>query len=173
MLYNARVTTDFHSSSGESARYSGLQILITMTQNSLNTDHVLSATTTSECSIHLDDLRNFAARLRSISERARKLLVHIAEMAYHGRGQDRRTDVAYLPELYESTGLDVESMYALLKELQAAQFVVVEDQYPFEDVKILSCGSGWNALAAISSLAEAKRIPLRDVIADVHFELLQ
>ena len=138
-----------------------------MTQNSLNTDHVLSATTTSECSIHLDDLRNFAARLRSISERARKLLVHIAEMAYHGRGQDRRTDVAYLPELYESTGLDVESMYALLKELQAAQFVVVEDQYPFEDVRILPCASGWNALAALSSASEAKRISLRDIIVEL------
>jgi hypothetical protein len=119
------------------------------------------------------DLRDFTSRLRSISERARKLLVHIAEMAYHGRGQDRRADVAYLPELYESTGLDVESMYALLKELQDRRFVAVEDPYPFEDVKILPCASGWNALAAVSSMSQAQNISLRDIIVDLRFELLQ
>ncbi|PYY15862.1 MAG: hypothetical protein DMG61_06065 [Acidobacteria bacterium] len=122
---------------------------------------------------HANDLRDFDVRLRSVSERARKLLVHIAEMAYHGRGQDRAADVAYLPELYESTGLDVESMYALLKELQAARFIAVQDPYPFEDVKILPCASGWNALAAISSLCEAKGISMRDIIVNFRFELLQ
>jgi len=120
-----------------------------------------------------EDLQDFVVRLRSISERARKLFVHIAEMAYHGRGQGRKTDVAYLPELYESTGLDVESMYTLLKELQAARFVALEDPYPFEDVKILPCTSGWNALAAIFSFAETENIPVRDIIVDLRFELLQ
>src|SRR5689334_21260398 len=86
-----------------------------------------SALSESERTARDKDLHEFATRLHSISERARKLLAHIAEMAYHGRGQDRRTDAAYLPELYESTGLDVESMYALLNELQTARFINVED----------------------------------------------
>ena len=122
---------------------------------------------------HAEDLRDFASRLRSVSERARKLLVSIAEMAYHGRGQERRPDVAYLPELYESTGLDVESMYTLLQELQQARLVAVEDQYPFEDIRILACPSGWNALEAIARFAEAEKIPLRDILVDLRFELLK
>jgi hypothetical protein len=126
-----------------------------------------SALSESERTARDKDLHEFATRLHSISERARKLLVQIAEMAYHGRGQDRRTDVAYLPELYESTGLDVESMYALLKELQTARFINVEDPYPFEDVEILPCGSGWNALAAISRFCETEGIPVRDIIVDL------
>ena len=64
-------------------------------------------------------------------------------------------------------------MYALLKELQAARFIAVQDPYPFEDVKILPCASGWNALAAISSLCEAKGISMRDIIVNFRFELLQ
>jgi len=126
----------------------------------------------SERAVRARDLHDFAMRLRSVSERARKLLLHIAQKAYHGRGQDRRVDVAYLPELYESTGLDVESMYALLEELQAARFIDVEDRYPFEDVRILSCGSGWNPLSAIYRVAEAENIPVRDIIVDLRFELL-
>ena len=122
---------------------------------------------------HAEDLRDFDSRLRSVSERARKLLVSIAEMAYHGRGQERRPDVAYLPELYESTGLDVESMYTLLQELQQARLVAVEDQYPFEDIRILACPSGWNALEAIARFAEAEKIPLRDILVDLRFELLK
>src|SRR5579859_8032823 len=82
------------------------------------------------------DLLTLAERLRSISERARKLLVHITELAYRGRGQQRKPDVAYLPELYESCGLGVEEMYPLLKELKAAAFIDVEDYYPFEDIRL-------------------------------------
>jgi len=126
----------------------------------------------SERAVRARDLSDFAARLRSVSERARKLLLHIAQKAYHGRGQERKLDVAYLPELYESTGLDVESMYELLKELQAARFIDVEDRYPFEDVRILSCGSGWDALSAIYRVAEAENIPIRDIIVELRFELL-
>ena len=118
------------------------------------------------------DLLDLAARLRSVSERARKLLASIAEMAHHGRGQERQTDAAYLPELYESTGLDVESMYTLLQELQAERLIAVEDPYPFEDIKILPCASGWNALAAIYHFSEVEKVPLRDIIVDLRFELL-
>ena len=123
--------------------------------------------------LRLEDLRNFAERLRSVSERARKLLAHIAEMGYHGRGKERKPDVAYLPELYESSGLDVESMYELLKELQRARFIAVEERYPFEDVKILPCASGWNALAAISQFCGSTTVPLRDILVELRFELLQ
>lgn len=131
-----------------------------------------TALTKQERTQHAEDLLDLASRLGSVSERARKLLVSVAEMAYHGRGQERRTDVAYLPELYESTGLDVESMYALLQELQAARLIAVEDPYPFEDIKIMPCPSGWNALAAISRFSESEKVALRDIIVDGGFELL-
>ena len=121
---------------------------------------------------HTEYLLDFAARLRSVSERARKLLASIAEMAYHGRGEGRRTDVAYLPELYESTGLDVESMYVLLQQLQSAKLIALEDPYPFEDIKILPCASGWNALGVISRFAESEKVSLRDILVDLRFELL-
>ena len=90
-----------------------------------------------EASGHTEDVREFSDRLRSVSEHARKLLAHIAELAYHGRGQQRKPDVAYLPELHESCGLDVEAMHSLLDELQRAKLVRLEDPYPFEGVKIL------------------------------------
>lgn len=120
-----------------------------------------------------EELRDFSQRLLGVSEQARKLLVHIAQLAYHGRGQQRKVDVAYLPELHESCGLDVDAMYALLKELRAAKFIEVEDQYPFEDVKILPMRSGWNALAAIARFSEDQKIALRDILVEGHFDLLQ
>lgn len=141
-----------------------------MTSTKINLESI--GLTKQERTSHAEDLRDLAVRLRSVSERARKLLVSVAEMAYLSRGQDRQSDVAYLPELYESTGLDVESMYALLQELQAARLIAVEDPYPFEDIKILPCASGWNALAAILRFADAEKVPLRDIIVDLHFELL-
>jgi hypothetical protein len=120
-----------------------------------------------------EELRDFSQRLLGVSDQARKLLVHIAQLAYHGRGQQRKADVAYLPELHESCGLDVDAMYALLKELRAAKFIEVEDQYPFEDVKILPMRSGWNALAAIARFSEDQKIALRDILVEGHFDLLQ
>lgn len=99
--------------------------------------------------------------------------MHIAQLAYHGRGQQRKADVAYLPELHESCGLDVDAMYALLKELHAAKFIEMEDQYPFEDVRILPIASGWNALAAIARLCEEQEIALRDILVEGRFDLLQ
>jgi hypothetical protein len=120
-----------------------------------------------------EELRDFSQRLLGVSEQARKLLVHIAQLAYHGRGQQRKVDVAYLPELHESCGLDVDAMYSLLKELRAAKFIEVEDQYPFEDVKILPMRSGWNALAAIARFSEDQKIALRDILVEGHFDLLQ
>jgi hypothetical protein len=133
----------------------------------------VSALHETERAAHSDEIRDFTARLRSTSERARKLLAQIAEVAYHGRGQERKVDVAYFPELYESSGLDVESMYKLLEELQTAGFVSIEEKYPFEDVRIVPCASGWNALSAISRFSELEKIPLRDLVVDLRLELLQ
>jgi hypothetical protein len=126
-----------------------------------------------ERAVRAEELRDFSQRLLGVSEQARKLLVHIAQLAYHGRGQQRKADVAYLPELHESCGLDVDAMYSLLKELRAAKFIEVEDQYPFEDVKILPMRSGWNALAAIARFSEDQKIALRDILVEGHFDLLQ
>lgn len=119
------------------------------------------------------DLDQFERQARSISEHARKLLVQIVELAYHGRGEQRKPDVAYLPELYESCGLGVEAMYPLLDELRNSGLIAVEDLYPFEDVKISSTADGVNLLREISRLCESEKIPLRDVIVDLRFELLQ
>jgi hypothetical protein len=127
----------------------------------------------SEVQVIGNDLRDFAMRLGSLSEYARKLLVHIAELAYQGRGQQRKPDVTYLPELYESCGLGVEAMYPLLDELKKAGFIEVEDRYPFEDVKILSAASGLNLLRAIARFCEMGKVSLRDVLVDLRFYLLQ
>jgi hypothetical protein len=121
---------------------------------------------------HSEDLRDFTRHLRSVSEQARKLLVHIAELAYHGRGQGRKPDTAYLPELHESCGLDVDAMYELLRELAKARLIEIEEQYPFEDVKILPAKSGWNAVAEVSLAAEKRKVSLRAILVDLRFELL-
>lgn len=119
-----------------------------------------------DASAHSADLREFSERLHSVSEQAQKLLAHIAELAYHGRGQQRKPDVAYLPELHESCGLDVEAMYALLSELQGAKLVRLEDPYPFEDVRILPSSSGWNVLEALAKFCETQNRMLREVLVD-------
>lgn len=119
-----------------------------------------------EASLHAADVREFSERLHSVSEQGRKLLAHIAELAYHGRGQQRKPDVAYLPELHESCGLDVEAMYSLLDELQKVSLIEVEDPYPFEGVKILSSSSGWNVLEALTKFSETQNVSLREVLVD-------
>ena len=119
-----------------------------------------------DAAAHAAEIREFSERLSSVSEQAGKLLAHIAELAYHGRGQQRKPDVAYLPELHESCGLDVEAMYALLNQLQQARLIQMEDQYPFEDVKILRSSSGWNVLQAIANASAERKTPLREMLAE-------
>lgn len=119
-----------------------------------------------------EDVRAFAERLRAVHPQARKLLIHIAELAYHGHGEDRQPDTAYLPELHESCGLDVESMYATLEALKQAELVKIEKEYPFEDVAIVKAPSGWNVLATIAVFCEDNQIPLGDIIVDMRFDLL-
>jgi hypothetical protein len=136
--------------------------------------HTTSTSTTSaRLAARSSDIEEFANRLRSISERARKLLIHITELACHGRGKQRKPDVAYLPELYESCGLGVEEMYPLLNELKAAGLIEVENQYPFEDIRILPVASGWHAVADLSQFAEKQEISLRDLLVNLRFDLLR
>lgn len=137
-------------------------------------DRFAKATGISSGEISPQDLLDFEHRLTSLSSYARKLLVHIAELAYHGRGEQRKPDVAYLPELYECTGLGVEAMYPLLDELKRGTFIELEDRYPFEDVRIpAGTSSGFNLLAAIARFCEKAKIPLRDVLVDLRFDLLK
>ena len=119
-----------------------------------------------EGSAHAADVREFSNKLRSVSAQACKLLAHIAELAYHGRGQQRKPDVAYLPELHESCGLDVEAMYSFLSELQQAKLIRLEDPYPFEDVKILPSSAGWNVLESLARFSDTEKLPLREVLVD-------
>lgn len=72
-----------------------------------------------------------------VSEYARKLLAHIAELASRKHEDGRKVGVAYLPEVHESCGLDVDAMYGCLKELEQAGLVRVEGEYPFEEVRVL------------------------------------
>jgi hypothetical protein len=69
--------------------------------------------------------------------------------------------------------LGVEAMYPLLGELRTSRIIEVEDQYPFEDVKILPEASGHNLLGAIARFCETEKVSLRDVLVDLRFELLQ
>ncbi len=119
------------------------------------------------------DMASLEKRLSSVTPQARKLFTHTAELAYHGRGEDRQAHTAYLPELHESCGLDVEAMYETLDELKRAGLIVVEMPYPFEDVVIAKEPSGRNAVEAIARTCEQKMIALRDVLVDLRFDLLK
>jgi hypothetical protein len=119
------------------------------------------------------DLASLEKRLASVQAQARKLFTHISELAYHGRGEDRQAHTAYLPELHESCGLDVEAMYETLEELKRASLIVVEKPYPFEDVVIAKETSGRNAVEAVARSCQQKKIALRDVLVDLKFDLLR
>jgi hypothetical protein len=128
------------------------------------------ATEPQPASLTRDDLARFRERLATATPAGRKLLTHIAELAYHGRGQQRQPDTAYLPELYECSGVGVEQMYELMKDLQQAKLVEVEEEYPFEDVKIaMDPISGANALGEVARECERRGVSLRDVLVDLDF----
>jgi hypothetical protein len=115
------------------------------------------------------ELQSLATRLESVPETSRKLLAHIVELASRGSGKERQEDTAYLPELHESCGLDVEAMYETLQPLQRAGLIEIENQYPFEDIRLDAAKS----FSAVSHLCEQKKIPLQDVITGVRFDLLK
>ena len=124
--------------------------------------------------IEKQDWLALAGRLQALPESSRKLLAHIIELAYGKNRDGRQQDTAYLPELYESCGLDVEAMYETLQPLQRAGLIELENQYPFEDIRIAAVGdSGGKLLPAVSRICNGDKFLLREVIVDLRFDLLK
>ena len=111
-------------------------------------------------------------RLKSVSERARKLLVQVGDLAYEVKLARRAPDTAYLPELFDSCGLGIEEMYPLLQELHDAKLVELEGQYPFEDVHVPKAANGSIPLADLAHYCAESKVPFRDVIVELRGDLL-
>jgi hypothetical protein len=124
---------------------------------------------------HADGFGKFATRLRALPESARKLLAHIAELAYREHHDGRKPGAAYLPELHETCGIGVDEMYALLRQLEQGGFVHVEGEYPFQDVVLKGValpGAEWSLMQDLWCFCTAEQIPLRDVVVDLKFDSL-
>jgi hypothetical protein len=105
--------------------------------------------------------------VEKLPELPRKLLAQIAELIYNARGSARKPHVAYLPELYESCGVEVNEMYPMLQPLVAGGFIELEGEYPYEDLRVLG-----PELEEITRICHQGNIPLRDVLLDLRFEVL-
>lgn len=116
---------------------------------------------------------SFESVLRPLSPSARKLLAHIADLATRSHAATRRENAAYLPELHETCGLDPDAMYSLLKELESARVVQIEGQYPFQDVVLAPTSEGWQLIGDLARYCATEKLPLRDVIVDLKFDLLR
>jgi hypothetical protein len=123
---------------------------------------------TADIKVGKPEIEVFRERLQALPEQQRKLLVRIAELIYMGRGGTRKPGVAYMPELYESCGVEVNEMYPMLQPLIAGRFVAIEGDYPFEDLRVLG-----PELGEITRQCLAQKIELRDVVADLDFGKLQ
>jgi hypothetical protein len=118
-------------------------------------------------------LQELLPGLRSVSARARKLLTEIADHTYDGKLARRSPNTAYLPELYDSCGVGVEEMYPLLQELDSANLIELEGQYPFEDVKIPATAEGNIPLADIANYCREHHVSLRDAIVEMKTDVLE
>lgn len=116
-------------------------------------------------------MQRLAPQLLTVSPRARKLLLQIAELAYESPLKERSSDTAYFPELYDSCGLGVEEMYELLRELHAAKLIELEGDYPFEDVKIPTGNTG--PLADLTHYYEGNKAALREAIVEMRPDTLK
>jgi len=121
----------------------------------------------------MDEIQEFVKRLAGASPQARKLLLNIHELAYHGRGQARSAGAAYLPELYESCGLDPDEMYPKLKELVAVKAIELEGEYPFEDVRVTRSTQGEDMMAVVEEKCKAADVKLRDVVVELQMQKLK
>jgi hypothetical protein len=117
-----------------------------------------------ETKIAEHQMEGFRQRLQALPEQPRKLLVRIAELVYAGRGGDRKPGVAYMPELYESCGVEVNEMYPMLRPLVDGKFVELEGDYPFEDLRVLG-----PELGEITRQCHERKRELRDVLVDLDF----
>lgn len=70
-----------------------------------------------------------------LSASARKLLQVIVEQSRHGTLRSKRAGIATLPEVHEACGLDPEPMQELLQELVESGLLVIEGEYPFEELR--------------------------------------
>jgi len=117
----------------------------------------------------------FVTRLRGIPESSRKLLAHVADLAYREHHDGRKPGAAYLPELHETCGLGVDEMYELLKQLEQGEFIRVEGEYPFQDVVLKSVPlpeSEWALMQDLWRFCKAEQISLRELVADLNFDRL-
>ena len=114
----------------------------------------------------------FESTLRALSPAARKLLAHIADLATRSHSASRRENAAYMPELHETCGLDPDAMYGLLKELESAGSVRIEGQYPFQDVMLAPTSEGWPLIPDLARYCATEKLSLRDMFADLRFDLL-
>ncbi|GAC1651151.1 MAG: hypothetical protein NVS9B15_11200 [Acidobacteriaceae bacterium] len=115
--------------------------------------------------LNVDELQRFAARVGQLPPYARKLLGQAAELAYSVHHNEERTpDVAYLPELHEGCGLDVDAMYAVLHELERARLIALEGEYPFQDVRLLD-----SILREIAARCAETGDPLHEVVGELRF----
>lgn len=124
---------------------------------------------------HVDGFSKFAVRLRSLPESARKLLAHIAELAYREHHDGRKRGAAYLPELHETCGIGVDEMYELLKQLEAGGFVQVEGEYPFQEVALQDVAladSQWPLMQDLWRFCNTEQMSLRDVVVNLKFDSL-
>jgi hypothetical protein len=105
---------------------------------------------------------------------ARKLLAHVADLAMRSHAPARKPNAAYLPELHETCGLDVDAMYHLLNELKEAAFVQLEGEYPFQDVLLAAdVKTGWLLIADLYQFCALEKISLRGFIVEPNFAILR
>jgi hypothetical protein len=117
---------------------------------------------------------DFQVRLRSLSPDARKLFAHIADLAMRSHAAARKPNAAYLPELHETCGLDVDGMYGLLNELREAAFIQLEGEYPFQNVLLApDVKTGWLVIADLHQFCALEKISLREVIVEPNFDVLR
>lgn len=122
---------------------------------------------------HINAVTEYMARLRRLPPYSRKLLAHLAELAYRPHADGRKFGAAYLPEASETCGLGVDEMYRILQELENAEFIRVEGEYPFQDVLITDeASAGWPIMRDLSAFCSAQQVPLREVVVDLRTDLL-
>ena len=69
---------------------------------------------------------------------ARKLFDVIVRQSQRGPLRPKLPGVATPPEILEACGLDVGEFYALLKVLAEAGLIRVNNEYPFEEIRLTS-----------------------------------
>jgi hypothetical protein len=125
---------------------------------------------------HAAALADFAARLQSLPAFARKMLAHIAALAYSEHQDARKPGVAYFPELHETSGVGVDEMYALLQEIERAGLVRLEGEYPFQDVVPagipVAAAAPWEILRDLTHFCFSQQISLRDLLLNCAFDEL-